>query len=110
MNYRLFTEINPSEYPECKNHQIEYRPDEPVSPVVIIDSEGNKYRTHMIHWFLLTDIHDGIILKQSLVRRKILPFAVFIDENKSIPLAGKWIVEIMNLVGIQIISKLKPRV
>ena len=110
MNYGLFTANNLVDYPVAKNPILEYKSDEQVSPVVIIDKQGNKYKTHMIHWFPLIDIHDGIILKQSLTRQKILPFTVFIDENSSAPkIHHKWIQNLFNLVGLRFINSLEPQ-
>lgn len=98
MNYKLFTEINPIEYP--KVFPIDFQAEQ-VTPVVIIDSHGNKYKTSRKYWSTLVDIHDSIILS----REKILPFAITVDKN----FESKWIVNLIHLVGIKFINSLKPR-
>ena len=100
LTYSLFTDINPEEYPIGKDNQLDYMPDDQVSPVVIIDTENNKYKIKDLYWFPLTDIHDKIIIKQGKTNKKIFPQRIFIDETKKNSeghFTNKWIVELMNL-------------
>ena len=52
-------------------------PDEYISPVVIIDTHGNKFKVNYLYWFPLTDIHDCILI--SVINIKLLPMKIFID-------------------------------
>ncbi len=110
IKYQILTLLNPLEYPEGKNPQLDYMPDEFVSPVVIIDINGNKFRTKDLFWFPLIDISDGILIKQARTKKKIFPQKIFIDEdgkNENGMMANKWISILFNLVGHDILEKLR---
>lgn len=109
IKYKLFTELDPEKYPIGKNPQVDYMPDEEVSPVIIIDISGKKYKTDMIFWFPLIDVHDGIIFKQSITGERIFPQKIFIDKNSNDEngnVKNIWVSKLLRLVGHDIISNL----
>jgi hypothetical protein len=63
---------NPIEYPIQSNH--------PVTPVIIIDENGTRYRTKYDQWLPLRKAFRRINLKQIKTKKK-----VFIDSH------NKWI-------------------
>ena len=103
IKYSTFTQLNETDYPLGNDSKIDYMSDEYISPVVIIDIDGTKYKTHYYLWFPLRDIHDGILIKQSITSEKIFPKKIFID---SISYKCKWIVDLFNLIGTNILDKL----
>ena len=102
LKYSTFTAINPTEYPEGKEEDAEYMPYDNVSPIIISDMDDVEYKVDQHHWFALTDIYDGVLLKQGMTRKKIFPQKIFIDNS------CEWIRTLMNLVGIDIIINLEP--
>ena len=97
--YHELTSIDSAKFPE--ENQC-YLPNDFISPVIIIDTDGIKYRTDYKHWRVLIDISDGIILKQSLTNRQNRPLKIFVDGE------NKWISQLFYLVGHDVINKLKP--
>jgi hypothetical protein len=115
IKYSTFTSINPTEYQVGKNPSLDYMPDEYVSPVIIINTDGIKYKVDDFLWFPLSDIHDGILIKQGITCKKIFPTKIFIDEIVEKTIKGitnkscKWIITLQNLVGFDILNKLPPQ-
>jgi len=112
INYGIFTKINENEYPKGTNLTLDYMEDDYISPVIIIDNDNNKYKVKYILWIPLIDIHDGIIYKQYIIHKKILPYKIFIDDDKILLTGGiknKWITELFNLIGTDILNKLKEQ-
>ena len=68
-------------------------PNDNVSPVVIIDDIGNKYKVNYLLWFPLSDIQNDILYKQSTAGVRVFPVKTTIDEDH------QWITTLMNLVG-----------
>lgn len=100
IQYAMLTAVNPSEFPEGKNKDIDYIPTDNVSPVVVIDTDDKRYRVSYLLWFPLADVHDGTLLKQSLTRSKVFPKTIFIDDN------NQWMCELLSLIGSKILNKL----
>jgi hypothetical protein len=109
LKYQMFTNIDRTEFPEGKNPQLDYMPNEGVSPVVIIDITNKKYRVADLFWFKLSDIYEGLMLKQRKTNKKVFPLKIFIDENiidkKSGFVSNKWLSTLTNAVGIDFILK-----
>ena len=108
IKYRLFTELNPERYPEGSDPNLDYMPDEEVSPVIIIDTDGKKYNTDYLFWFPLIDIHDDILLKQKNINYRVFPHKVLIDQNinENGNVTNTWISKLLQLVGHDIIQML----
>ena len=100
MKYSMFSKLKPLEYPEAINQDKDYTPEDRVAPVIIADTQGAVYRTSHELWGILANIHDGILIKQDLTGKKLLPKTLFIDRKKL------WVCELMNLVGGDILQKL----
>jgi hypothetical protein len=105
--------IDPIQYPTPVNN-LDYQLDEPVSPVIVIDNKGNKYKIRDIYWFPLIDFHEGIVIKQNITHIRFLPIEVFFDKDTilidyKIVYTNTWISKIKNVVGNNIIDKLKTR-
>lgn len=109
--YSIFTDNNPDEFPLGTNPSLDYMPNDYVSPVIIVDTNGNKYRTKDLYWFPLIDVSDGIILKQSITGKKIFPQKVFIDEDviKNGNPSNKWIPTLLNLVGYDTLKNMRQQ-
>ena len=101
IKYSTFTLINPVEFPLGKDKLNDYMPDEYISPVVIIDTNGIKYRTNYVFWFPLVDISDSIMIKQVITGKKVFPKKIFIDETELYngKYKNKWMATLLNLVG-----------
>ena len=110
IRYDAFTRANAQEFPPGSNPHKDYMPYEYVSPVIIIDSVGTRFRIHDLWWFALSNIHDGICLKQAMNGVRLLPISVFIDEAVTTRLGKqvRWISQLRNLVGIDILQALPP--
>jgi hypothetical protein len=93
IKYGIFNKLDIHEYPEGKNPDLDYMPNDNVSPVVIIDDNGNKYKVNYLLWFPLSDIQNGILYKQSIAGVRVFPVKATICENH------QWITTLMNLVG-----------
>jgi len=113
IKYNVFTSINSIDFPIGFNEKTEYMPDEYVSPVIIIDKNNIKYKVDCLYWFPLIDVHDGIIIKQGIINKKVFPYTVFIDENvidvKTQKPTNKWILSLLNLVGYDILMNLRDQ-
>lgn len=100
MKYSMFTRLDEDEFPKG-NKKGDYMPDDQVSPVVIINTDGNKYRTKDLFWFGLMDVYDGIMKKQLFTNKKVFPYKLFIDKdtiNKEFGCpSNKWIGMLRNL-------------
>ena len=109
IKYGMFTDINSEKYPEGKDHKMDYMPDEEVSPIIIIDDKGKNYKVDILYWFPLIDVHDGIVLKQSITQERILPNKIFIDESieENGGMSNKWVPQLLNLVGHRVLNVLK---
>ena len=110
IHYGMFTLIDKDEYNVGTNPALDNMFDEHVSPVVIIDNIGNKFKIKDNFWMALIDIHDGIIEKQSITHKKLLPYKIFIDKDKVTNngvVVNKWISKLFNLVGKDILDRLK---
>ena len=105
--YGILSDIDENEFPRGENPSIDYLADEIVSPVIIEDVNGKQYKTPMNVWFILSDIYNGIRLKEKLTLKKVLPFTVFIgDEYFNIRDKPNWIYKLMTFVGIDIINSI----
>ena len=111
IKYSLFTELNSEKYPKGDNPQLDYMPDEEVSPIIIIDTEGNKYKIDDLFWFPLIDIHDGIVLKQRISNVRVFPQKILIDKNvdENGGVTNTWINKLLRLVGYDIINMLNAQ-
>ena len=107
IKYKFFTEVNNDEFPPGKNPSLDYMPDDQVSPVDITDTNGIRYRIIDLLWFPLIDIFDGIVLKQLITHKKVFPYKLFIDEIDEREKSNRWVSKLLNLVGNNIIEKLK---
>jgi len=100
LEYSLFRQLRPVEFPACVDESLDYKDNELVSPVRFIlevDGAVTEYRTPMKLWFPLTDIVSGIMKKQTITGKKILPHTLYLDEK------DQWLVTLMNLVGIDLL-------
>jgi len=104
--YSTFTFIDSLEYPKGDNCLLDYMPDDYVCPVMIIDTNGNKYKTKPIFWLPLIDISDGALIKHIIVGTKVFPQRVFIDDNITDLFSSKWIQHLIEVVGQNIIDQL----
>jgi hypothetical protein len=100
LSYGMFTRTDPIQYPK---HSPFYSQYDSVSPIILIDTDGIKYRIDHIFWRVLTDICDGVMVKQSLTRKSPFPQSIVID-NRS-----EWIEQLFRLVGPDIMIGLKPQ-
>lgn len=107
VSYGLFTAKNPDEFPVARDVRYEYAADEQISPVIIKDVDGHKYRVPQLLWFPLIDIYDAIIRKQGKTFKRVLPCSVFIDNLQSNnPM--QWMAQLANHVGYKYIKDLPP--
>ena len=74
LKYNLFTSIDSEEYPVGLT-------DKSVSPVIIIDTNGTKYKVKHINWVKLAHISDAIMLTQGRTGIKILPTKICTDDK-----------------------------
>ena len=102
LTYGMLTHMNPIDFPVGKT-ELDYMSDENISPVIIEDTSGIKYRTSYLFWFPLIDIFDGILAKQFITKQKVFPKQIFVDTDT------QYMVELLNLVGVKILSLLKPQ-
>lgn len=91
IKYSVFSALDIFEYPEGKNSDLDYMPNDNVSPVVIIDNHGKKYKVNNLLWFPLCDAHDGILRKQSITGGEVFPVKIFIDGQH------QWVTTLLNL-------------
>lgn len=99
IKYGDFTKFDSVNYPKGSNPNRDYMPDENISPVVIIDTNGNKFKINYLYWFPLTDIHDCILIEQGLTNIKLLPMKVFIDIDY------QWLKTLFNIIDQKILDK-----
>ena len=100
IKYGLFTSLKPDEFPLGVNPELDYMPEDDVSPVVIISTNGVKYRVDDLLWFPLVEISDAVMLKQGKTGQKVFPQKIFIDEtiiNEEGYKSNKWIANLKNL-------------
>ena len=81
ITYSMLCSINPLEYPKGKNSKTDYMPTDYVSPVIIVDTSGNIYKTTYILWFPLSVVYDGIMIKQTALKIKLFPITIYTDEK-----------------------------
>jgi hypothetical protein len=81
LTYSAFRQIDPKTFRNAE----EYRSDEQVCPVYIVDSDGNEYKVPELLWSILTDIISEIMYKQSMQQCEIFPHEFLIDDK------NKWI-------------------
>ncbi len=98
IKYENFTKFDSTNYPKGSNPYMDYMPDENISPVVIIDTNGNKFKVNYLYWLQLIDIHDYILIQQGLTNIKLLPMEVFIDVN------NKWLKTLFNIIDKNILD------
>uniref|UniRef100_A0A6C0C668 Uncharacterized protein n=1 Tax=viral metagenome TaxID=1070528 RepID=A0A6C0C668_9ZZZZ len=77
LNYGLFTSVAPNLFPS--NSLFDYVANDCVSPIIIIDDNGNRYRINHIYWQMVTMLPDDIF-----------PIKVFVDEKHT------WINNLIN--------------
>ena len=80
IKYSTFTSKNPVEYTEGKNKELDYMPNDYVSPVVIIDNNGIQYKVNDLLWFQLSEAYICILMQQYRNNNVILPKKIYIDE------------------------------
>ena len=84
-----FTELDPVEYDEGTNPNMDYMPDEYVSPV-LVKINGVKHRASVLTWFPLTDFADTIKWKHHVTNMTTYPIQIekgkipFIEARKAI--------------------------
>ena len=100
MRYSTFSKMKPLEYPEGVNEDIDYMPEDCVAPVIIVDTHGVVCRTSHELWGILSNIHDGIIIKQGMNGNKIFPNTLFIDHR------NHWVCDLLNVVGRDLLQRL----
>jgi len=77
--YKEFTELDPIEYDEGTNPNIDYMPDEYVAPV-LIKVNGVTHRASNLTWYQLTDCADAIKWKQHATN--IATYPIHIEKGK----------------------------
>ena len=80
IKYSTFTSIDPVEYTEGKNKEMDYMPNDYVSPIIIVDSNDKAYKVNDLLWFPLSEIEVALTIKQYKYGNKILPKKIYIDE------------------------------
>ena len=98
-NYNEFTELDPVEYNEGINPNMDYMPDEYVAPV-LVNINGITHRASALSWFPLTDCADAIKLKQHATNMTTYP--VHIEKGK------RPMVAVMNAIGVKYWDVLPP--
>jgi hypothetical protein len=93
IHYSDFTRILPLEFPVIKYLSPEY-----ISPVLLIDTDGKKYRIDKLLWFPLTEIRDSLIknisLEGDITWEHFFPKKIFTDTK------NKWINELLFSIDI----------
>ena len=79
--YKELTELDPVNYYEGTDPEMEYMPDEYVAPV-LVKVNGITHRASMLTWFPLTDFADTIKWKQHVTNTTTYPIHI---ENNKIP-------------------------
>lgn len=108
IKYGMLTAIDSVGYKKCSVPEFEYSPDENVSPTVIVDTVGNKFKTADDFWVVLRGIRLGICEKERVLGTRILPFKIFIDENKvndDNTVENMWLSKLIYYVGLDIIRR-----
>ena len=100
MKYSMFSKLKPLDYPEGVNEDIDYMAEDCVAPVIIVDTQGVVCRTSHELWGILSNIHDGIIIKQGMNGNKIFPKTLFIDHKNF------WVCDLLNVVGRDLLQRL----
>ena len=77
--YKEFAKLDPIEYYEGTDPEMEYMPDEYVAPV-LVKINGVTYRASMLMWFPLTDVADAIKWKRHETNTSIYP--IHIEKDK----------------------------
>ena len=70
--YKKFTELDPIEYNEGNDPNIDDMPDEYAAPV-LVKINGETHRASALSWFHLTDCADAIKWKQHVTNRTTYP-------------------------------------
>ncbi len=91
IKYSWFSEESITDFPLGEHPILDYKPDDYVAPVVIIDINNNKYRTHYHFWFPLGRIQSRIMKMQSLEGKRVFPLKLFIDEG----LKPQWLLQLL---------------
>ena len=73
--YKESTELDPIEYYEGTDPEMEYMPDEYVAPV-LIKTNGITHRASMLTWFPLTDCADAIKWKEHVTNTTTYPIHI----------------------------------
>ena len=77
--YKELTELDPVDYYEGTDPEMEYMPDEYVAPV-LVKVNGITHRASMLMWFPLTDVADAIKWKQHVTNTTTYP--IHIEKGK----------------------------
>jgi hypothetical protein len=77
--YKELTELDPVEYYEGTDPEMEYMPDEYVAPV-LVKVNGITHRASMLMWFPLTDVSDAIKWKHHVTNTTTYP--IHIEKGK----------------------------
>ena len=78
--YKAFTELDPVDYYEGTDPEMEYMPDEYAAPV-LVKANGVTHRASMLTWFPLTDLADAIKWKQHVTNTTTYPIHIFKKQN-----------------------------
>ena len=73
--YKEFTELDPIEYDEGTNPNMDYMPDEYVAPV-LVKVNGITHRASVLTWYPLTDFADTIKWKQHVTNMTTYPIHI----------------------------------
>lgn len=76
--YEDFTFVNPKKYPPGKNPEMDYMPNDKVSPCCIYTNDGTVYKVNHWYWLALSDATLIIAESQSMTG-PILPISIHID-------------------------------
>jgi hypothetical protein len=107
VKYGEFTSADPITYPLGTNPKIDYMPSEGVSPIKITDINGVMYKVDDIMWFPLTDIYNGILIKQQQTGNRFFPQTIYIDKMVGNKL--KWMSTLKNIIGWDIMLNLQTQ-
>ena len=73
--YKEFTELDPVDYYEGTDPEMEYMPDEYAAPV-LVKVNGKTHRASMLTWFPLTGFADTIKWKQHVTNTTTYPIHI----------------------------------
>ena len=107
LQYGLLTTLDPNTYKKGENPLTDFMEEDYVSPVMILDTDGNAYRSNPLFWLPLIRAMDAILIKQAIVQRRLLPQTIYIDEDKideNGAVSNEWIGTLQTLAGYDILD------